>query len=284
MSSLKPGLYIVSTPIGNLLDITIRAIETLKNSDIIFCEDTRISKKLLVKHNITAKLHVYNDHSDSRVRSNICELIEQGMIVSLISDAGTPLISDPGYRLIKELAQNGYHVDAIPGVSSPILALTLSQLPTDRFLFAGFLPKTTFKRRKTFEEFITTNATLIFFDTANRLLDSLQVARAVYGNREICIARELTKLYQETKVGCIDEVIKYYTQHPLKGEIILLISSNIVQDDEQTSNDDLIKFIKEGFSNSLTSKTITQNALKIYNDLFSKKAIYKIVNDLKSRD
>jgi len=275
---LKPGLYIVSTPIGNFEDITLRAISTLKNSDIILCEDTRISQKLLAKHDIRTKLQIYNDHSDEKDRENIISLIKAGNIVSLISDAGTPLISDPGYKLSRDLRMLNYHVDVVPGVSAPITALTLSALPTDRFLFCGFLPKTTESKKKVFSELVNLKATLIFFETAPRLINTLSVAKEILGNREICVARELTKLYQETKTGNIDEIIKFYQNNILKGEIVLLISGNIHEQNQQTN---LEKFIELCLSKNLSSKTTTELAYDKFKDVYSKKEIYKLVNESK---
>ncbi|MEY4463837.1 MAG: Ribosomal small subunit methyltransferase [Pseudomonadota bacterium] len=275
---LKPGLYIVSTPIGNFEDITLRAISTLKNSDIILCEDTRISQKLLAKHDIRTKLQIYNDHSDEKDRENIISLIKAGNIVSLISDAGTPLISDPGYKLSRDLRMLNYHVDVVPGISAPITALTLSALPTDRFLFCGFLPKTTESKKKFFSELVNLKATLIFFETAPRLINTLSVAKEILGNREICVARELTKLYQETKTGNIDEIIKFYQNNILKGEIVLLISGNIQEQNQQTN---LEKFIELCLSKNLSSKTTTELAYEKFKDVYSKKEIYKLVNESK---
>ncbi|NBU53048.1 MAG: 16S rRNA (cytidine(1402)-2'-O)-methyltransferase, partial [Alphaproteobacteria bacterium] len=205
--NFRPGLYIVSTPIGNLNDITIRALETLKNSDIILCEDTRISAKLLAKHNITGSLSIYNDKSDETTRKYIIKNIEAGKVVSLISDAGTPLISDPGYKLVREVKEKGYFIDIAPGVSAPIAALTLSGLPSDRFIFAGFLPKTDIGKEKVFLEFAEVDATLIFFDRSTRIVDSLQAALKILGNREANVSRELTKLFQESRTSDIESLI-----------------------------------------------------------------------------
>ncbi|MFY9589798.1 16S rRNA (cytidine(1402)-2'-O)-methyltransferase [Rickettsia endosymbiont of Halotydeus destructor] len=277
---LKAGLYVVSTPIGNLEDITLRALSTLKNSSVILCEDTRISQKLLAKHGIKVKLQIYNDHSDEQNRKNIMQLIEQGEVVSLISDAGTPLISDPGYKLIRELRTLNYHVEIAPGVSSPIAALTLSGLPTDRFLFCGFLPKTIEGKRKIFNEFINIRATLIFFDTAIRLTESLITAKEVLGNREICVARELTKRYQEIKTATINEVIEFYQNNPLKGEIVLLISGLEDKDEEKVAKD-LQAFIKLSLAKNLTAKTVTDLAYEKFSNNYSKKEIYKIVNQIR---
>jgi 16S rRNA (cytidine1402-2'-O)-methyltransferase len=277
----KPGLYIISTPIGNLGDITLRALEALKNSDIILCEDTRISKKLLVKHEIKTRLQIYNDHSNEDNRKKIFQLIDQGLVVSLVSDAGTPLISDPGYKLVKELRQLDYHVDVIPGACSPIVALTLSGMPTDRFLFVGFLPKTNEKRKKIFEEFIQVKATLIFFETAKRLVESLHSAYEVYGNRQICVARELTKLHQESKAGTITEIIEFYRLNPPRGEVVLLISGEEEKFDKQILNQKIEQFIRDCLSQGLTTRDTTQKAFTKFGTIYSKKEIYKIANKVK---
>jgi 16S rRNA (cytidine1402-2'-O)-methyltransferase len=280
--TLEPGLYIISTPIGNLNDITLRAIETLKKSDIILCEDTRISGKLLAKHDIKSRLAVYNDHSDSEIRKTVCDMIEQGLIVSLISDAGTPLISDPGYKLIRELETGGFHIDVIPGVSAPIAALTLSGLPSDRFLFAGFLPKTLERRKKIFEEFASTKATLIFFESAKRLVDSLEDAHIVYGNRQACVARELTKLYQEVKLEELSRLIEFYRANPARGEVVFLISGEEAALDAETLFEKLTQYLKNHLKDGLSTKDATEKALTRFSSYYSKKEIYKIANNMKS--
>ena len=279
--TLNPGLYIVSTPIGNLNDITLRALEVLKKSRIILCEDTRISHKLLAKHNIDAKLQVYNDHSDSEIRKTVCDLLERGLIVSLISDAGTPLISDPGYKLIRELKSREFNVDIVPGVSAPIAALTLSGLPSDRFLFAGFLPKTTERRKKIFEEFTHTRATLIFFETAKRLVEALETALAVYGDRQACIARELTKLFQEIKRASLSELAEVYRANPPKGEIVLLISGEEETLDAKSLNDKLTQYVIDCLKSGLSTKNATEKALTKFKGSYSKKEIYKVANNIK---
>ncbi len=279
----QPGLYIVSTPIGNLYDITLRAITTLKNSTIILCEDTRISRKLLAKHNITAKLQLYNDHSGEQDRSNIRKLIDNGAIISLISDAGTPLISDPGYKLITELKKYNYHIDVVPGVSSVTTALTISGLPSDRFLFAGFLPKTTEGRQKLFTELSSIKATLVFFETANRLLDSLHSALSTLGNRTIAVARELTKLHQDVRTGTISEIMDFYQHNILKGEIVLLISADAPVDNQ----DDLARKLHQMAGNYLakgwSAKTVKDVIGENYGKIYSKKEIYSAVNKIKEQ-
>jgi len=276
--NFRPGLYIVSTPIGNLNDITIRAIETLKNSDIIFCEDTRISAKLLAKHNITCSLSIYNDKSDEATRKYIIKNIEAGKVISLVSDAGTPLISDPGYKLVKEVKEKGYFIDIAPGVSSPIAALTLSGLSSDRFIFAGFLPKTDIGREKVFLELAEVDATLIFFDRSTRIVDSLQAALKILGNREANVSRELTKLFQESRTSDIESLIKYYSHNLPKGEIVLLISG---KKSLESSEEKLITEIKNLLILGTHTKDITQQLFQKYHKHYKKSKIYKICNSLK---
>ncbi len=276
--NFRPGLYIVSTPIGNLNDITIRALETLKNSDIILCEDTRISAKLLAKHNITGSLSIYNDKSDQTTRKYIIKNIEAGKVVSLISDAGTPLISDPGYKLVREVKEKGYFIDIAPGVSAPIAALTLSGLPSDRFIFAGFLPKTDIGKEKVFLEFAEVDATLIFFDRSTRIVDSLQAALKILGNREANVSRELTKLFQESRTSDIESLIKYYSHNLPKGEIVLLISG---KKSLESSEEKLITEIKNLLILGTHTKDITQQLFQKYHKHYKKSKIYKICNSLK---
>jgi 16S rRNA (cytidine1402-2'-O)-methyltransferase len=276
--NFRPGLYIVSTPIGNLNDITIRALENLKNSDIILCEDTRISAKLLAKHNITGSLSIYNDKSDETTRKYIIKNIEAGKVVSLISDAGTPLISDPGYKLVREVKEKGYFIDIAPGVSAPIAALTLSGLPSDRFIFAGFLPKTDIGREKVFLEFAGVDATLIFFDRSTRIVDSLQAALKILGNREANVSRELTKLFQESRTSDIESLIKYYSHNLPKGEIVLLISG---KKSLESSEEKLITEIKNLLILGTHTKDITQQLFQKYHKHYKKSKIYKICNSLK---
>lgn len=278
----KPGLYIVATPIGNLDDITIRAINTLKNSTLILCEDTRTSQKLLAKHQIASKLEIYNDYSTPKQRELICTAIDRGEIISLISDAGTPLISDPGYKLVRELRTRGYRIDSLPGPSSTITALTLSGLPTDRFMFCGFLPKTNEAKSKVFAELSKIKATLIFFETANRLRHSLTIAQSELGERKVCVARELTKLYQEVKFGEFNDIIEFYAQNPPKGEIVIIISGYSQADNKDDFIEDITQDLLTYLSQGMTAKVATELTYKKFTELQSKKEIYKIANKLKS--
>lgn len=276
--NFKPGLYIVSTPIGNLDDITFRAIETLKKSDLIFCEDTRVSNKLLAKHEIKASLKIYNDNSDGAMRDLIKKLISDGKVISLISDAGTPLISDPGYKLVHELKEEGVHLDVIPGPSAAIAALTLSGLPTDKFLFSGFLPKTEAGKKKVFEDLLQIDATFIFYETANRLVQSLEIALEVFGDRKANVARELTKLYQESKLDNLSALVEYYKKHKAKGEIVFIISG---KGNKNISELELEGEISLYLSRGETAKSTSDIIFTKYKENFSRKYIYQIVNRVK---
>jgi len=276
--SIKSGLYLISTPIGNLGDITLRAIETLQHSDIILCEDTRVSSKLLAKHGIKNSLKIYNDRSDEPLRILIKNLILEGKIISLISDAGTPLISDPGYKLVRDLKHNNLHIDVIPGPCAAISALVLSGLPTDQFLFAGFLPKNSSGKKNLFEKYIHIEATMIFYETSNRIIDSLQVALNVLGDREASIARELTKLHQESRLEKLSKLIEYYENRVIKGEIVLLISGKPEEEISASRVEDQIqKLLIEGKSARDASNIIFAK----YKGKISKKIIYQTANRIK---
>ncbi|WP_126172793.1 16S rRNA (cytidine(1402)-2'-O)-methyltransferase [Altericroceibacterium xinjiangense] len=219
---LSPGLYIVATPIGNLGDLTMRAADTLRRCETIACEDTRVTGKLMHHLGISKPLWRYDDHSDERDRARLLERTRTAA-VALVSDAGTPLVSDPGYRLVRQARAEGIAVTSLPGPSAPVMGLTLSGLPNDRFLFAGFLPVKDKARREALEEFADLRATLIFFETAPRLLRSLEAIGEVLPGREIAVARELTKLHEECRTGTAGELAAHYEGRPPKGEIVLLV-------------------------------------------------------------
>lgn len=273
---LKAGLYIVSTPIGNLSDITYRAVETLKNSDLILCEDTRVSLKLLARYNIETKLTVYNDKSDEKTRNYIKNLIEQGQVISLISDAGTPLISDPGYKLVRELKASNIHVDISPGPCAVISALTLSGLPSDRFLFAGFIPKT--GSTNFLKEFLHFEATLIFFQSAKRIIHTLDLAKEIFGDRKACIAREITKLHQDIKYDSLSNLKAIYEKKPAKGEIVFLIEGyNRTIIDQSKWLTELKYLMKSGNS----AKIATEIVYEKYH--LPRKDVYRMANELKHK-
>lgn len=273
---LKPGLYIISTPIGNLGDITLRALEVLGKCDLILCEDTRVTHKLLVKHNITATLKPYNDNSDDNFHNMIEQQILSGKSVGLISDAGTPLISDPGYKLVRKLKQNNLHLDVIPGPCAAIAAITLSGLPSDKFFFHGFLPKTRTSKINCFEKLKNFDSSLIFYESPMRLLDTLQVALEVFGDRQANVARELTKLFQSSKTDNLSNLIEFYTNTPPKGEIILIISGNADKISLQDIAEETLALLQKNQS----VRTTTEELMVKYKGTFNRSEIYKFVNDI----
>jgi 16S rRNA (cytidine1402-2'-O)-methyltransferase len=218
---LEPGLYIVATPIGNLGDVSRRAIETLSGCAVVACEDTRVTGKLLHHLGIKRPLRRYDDHASDAAREALLGEMTRGA-VALVSDAGTPLISDPGYRLVREARARGIAVTTIPGASALVAALTLAGLPTDRFLFAGFLPNKDKARGDVLAELAAVPATLVFYETGPRLVASLEAMARIMPGREIAVARELTKLHEECRTGAAEELAAHYTAHPPRGEIVLL--------------------------------------------------------------
>ena len=220
---LEPGLYIVATPIGNLADITLRAAEVLRGVAAIACEDTRVTGKLLHHLGIKQKLIRYDDHASEATRDHLLSLAAQGPL-ALVSDAGTPLISDPGYKLVRAAREAGVAVTSLPGASAAIVGLTLSGLPTDRFLFAGFLPAKDKARREALIELSGLAATLVFYETAPRLSDSLAAIAEVLPGREVSVGRELTKRFEECRTGASLEIAAHYAANPPKGEIVLMIA------------------------------------------------------------
>ena len=219
---LTPGLYLVATPIGNLGDITLRAVDILSRCDGVACEDTRVTGKLLKHLGISKPMWRYDDHSEHRDRTRLVDSMRT-RAVALVSDAGTPMISDPGYRLVNDCRAEGIAVTSLPGPCAAVVGLTLSGLPNDRFLFAGFLPSKEKARRETLEELAGTDATLVFYETGPRLLKSLAELKELMPEREIAVARELTKLHEECRRGLADGLMAYYDANPPKGEIVLLV-------------------------------------------------------------
>ena len=200
----------------------MRAAEVLRRCDAVACEDTRVTAKLLRHLGISRPLWRYDDHASERDRARLLEEMRE-QAVALVSDAGTPLVSDPGYRLVREARAAGIAVTSLPGPSAPVVALTLSGLPSDRFLFAGFLPPKDKARAEMLAELTPVRATLVFFETAPRLAKALAAIAEVLPGREVAVARELTKLYEECRSGTVAELIAHYEAHPPKGEIVLLV-------------------------------------------------------------
>jgi len=221
---LDPGLYVVSTPIGNLRDITLRALDTLASVDTVCAEDTRVAARLLNAFGVSARLRPYHDHNGAQARPALLNDLEGGARIALISDAGTPLVSDPGYKLVREAAARGIRVVAIPGASAPLAALASSGLPTDRFTFAGFPPPKSAARKRFLAELAPIAGTLVFFEGPSRLAASLADMAEVLGAREAVVARELTKMFEEVRRGTLAELAAHYAEAgPPRGEIVVAV-------------------------------------------------------------
>jgi 16S rRNA (cytidine1402-2'-O)-methyltransferase len=223
--ALAPGLHVVATPIGNLRDVTLRALETLAAADLIACEDTRVTRKLIDHYGITTPLTPYHEHNASAARPKILARLSAGAAVALVSDAGTPLISDPGFKLARAAGAAGSAVRAVPGASAVLAALAVSGLPTDRFVFEGFLPARETQRRKRIDEIKHIPATLVLFETGPRIAAALADLAAALGPREAAICRELTKLYEETRRGDLASLARdYAASGEPRGEIVIVIA------------------------------------------------------------
>lgn len=221
---LDPGLYVVATPIGNLGDVTLRALATLAAADAIACEDTRVTRILTARYGIATRLIAYHDHNADRQRPKLLALLAEGKSVALVSDAGTPLISDPGYRLVVDAAAAGVAVIPIPGASSVVAGLVASGLPTDTFLFAGFLPPKEGARRKRLAALAAIPATLVFFESPNRLAATLADMAELFGERNAAVARELTKTFETVRRGRLADLAAAFAGEAApKGEIVLLV-------------------------------------------------------------
>ena len=219
-----PGLYLVATPIGNLGDITLRALETLAGVDIVACEDTRITHRLMDRYVISASLTPYHEHNAATARPKILEKLSQGLSVALVSDAGTPLISDPGFKLVREVCAAGHHMIALPGPSSVLAALSVAALPTDRFFFEGFLPPKQAARRARLSELARVDATLVLFESGSRIQDSLQDIALSMGSREAAICREMTKLHEDVRRAKVSELAATAGELETRGEFVLVIA------------------------------------------------------------
>lgn len=242
---LIAGLYVVATPIGNLGDFSLRAVRTLKDVDVIACEDTRTSRVLLNRYQINTKLISYHDHNADKAIPGILESIKSGKKVALISDAGSPLVSDPGYRLVSACRSEGLYVTAVPGASAVITALQLSALSPQSFVFKGFLPHKDGERRKIFEKMkIYDDITAVFYETAHRIMASLAAVRDVFGEIRVCVARELTKKFEEVTTGPVSEIIAHYEgKDVIRGEIVLLLE--LVKEREEITPARIIRELED---------------------------------------
>lgn len=275
---LKAGFYVVATPIGNMEDISFRAVKTLSDADIIACEDTRVSKTLLCKYGIetpTVSIHNYNE---SEKINWVREKIDSGLAIALISDAGMPLISDPGYKIVSELRSLGYYITVIPGATSTISALVLSGMPTDRFTFIGFVPTKNSEKEKFFTDVKNNDGTVIFFETANRVLETLKLLSQIFKNRQIAIVREISKIYEETKCGTAQELYSYFEKNGIKGEIVGLISPN---KERQSVDYDKIREMLSTLIKYMPLKEASDFIAKIFD--ISKKDVYNLGIELKNK-
>jgi len=229
-------LYVVATPIGNLADITQRAIQILKDVELIACEDTRHTRKLLQHFGINTKTTSYHEHNENQRGDELLDLLKQGSDIAVVSDAGTPAISDPGFRLVRSAIENEITVVPVPGPSALITALVAAGLPTDEFFFAGFLPARASARQTRLRELASVPGTLIFYEAPHRLAATLKDAYETLGEREAVVARELTKLHEEVRRGRLSDLVEHYSQVEPRGEIVLLIDRNSIETGEAESN------------------------------------------------
>jgi 16S rRNA (cytidine1402-2'-O)-methyltransferase len=224
-SRLRPGLYLVATPIGNLGDITLRALQALAGADLIACEDTRVTRKLLDRYAIATPLSPYHDHNAAKVRPGLLRRLAEGAAIALVSDAGTPLISDPGFKLVRAAQDAGHPVTALPGPSAVLTAVTVAGLPTDQFFFAGFLPPKQAARRVRIAELAPLPATLVLFESGPRIAATLaDLAAGLGANREVALCRELTKLHEEVRRCELASLAEACSRDEPRGEIVVVIA------------------------------------------------------------
>ena len=275
-----PGLYIVATPIGNLGDIGARAAKTLAAADVIAAEDTRVTAKLLSHLGLRVPMTPYHDHSDERTRAALVARMESEVVV-LVSDAGTPLISDPGYKLVRDARAAGRHVTTLPGPCAAIAAITLSGLPSDRFLFAGFLPNKAKARADTLAEFAGLRATLVFYESGPRLAASLAAMAEGLGDREAAVAREISKMFEECVTGTLSELAARYADAPPKGEIVVIVGPPGEALAEEADDDTLDAALRE----AMADKPVAQAAKAVAKRFgLDRHAVYARALTLKEQD
>lgn len=273
-------LYIVATPIGNLGDISQRARDVLNSADIIAAEDTRVTKKLfsLLGLSLQKKFIVYEDHSENDKFQEIIDFINQGKVVALVSDAGSPLISDPGYKLVRECRKQNIKISVIPGACAVVCALQLSGLPTNRFMFAGFVPNKEKARIDLFSELKDINTTLVLYETANKIEKTLSALEKIMPNREIAIVREITKMYEECLSGTASVLISRIKENPLKGELVL-----VIEPPHEVDNTDID--LTEIIQAELKNHTLKE-AVKIISDKYNLKRndVYEKALEIKNKN
>jgi len=277
MLALKNGLYVVATPIGNMGDISSRALEVFKLVDKIVCEDTRVTKKLLSRNNIKSKTTSYHDHNANTVRPTLIKEMLNGSAMALVSDAGMPTISDPGYKLVRDCIKAELFVTVIPGPTAGLSGLVLSGLPTNRFLFVGYLPSKSEQRKRTLREISSLSASLIFYETANRLNSVLRDMKDIFGDRPAAVLRELTKLHEEARRGSLNTLSTFYRENSKpRGEIIIVVGP--AEDIEFVSDEEVAEILRVRLK-TLTLKDTVFEVAKITGR--PRKEVYKIAIGLK---
>ncbi|MDE1992199.1 MAG: 16S rRNA (cytidine(1402)-2'-O)-methyltransferase [Rhizobiaceae bacterium] len=276
---LEPALYLVATPIGNLGDITLRALETLAGADVLACEDTRVTRVLLDRYGIQNKPYAYHEHNADEAGPRLLQALEAGRSVALVSDAGTPLVSDPGYRLSLQAIEAGYRVVPIPGASAPLAALVGSGLPNDAFFFAGFLPAKDKGKRDRLAELADVPATLIFFESPHRIAATLTAAADVFGGeRQAAVCRELTKTFEEFRRGSLAELAAHYeTVDNVKGEIVWLVGPP----QEAVTPEADVEAILSDLAKTLPTAKAASEAARITG--LPRKDLYQRLLDMKAR-
>ncbi len=257
-ATLAPGLYIVATPIGNLRDITLRALDTLRAADLVLAEDTRVTRKLFARYDIKRPLSRYDEHNAAAIQPALLKRLGQGEAIALVSDAGTPSVSDPGQRLAVAAIAAGYAVYPVPGPSAVLAGLVASGLPTERVLFIGFLPPRRAARLKALVEVKNVRATLVIFEAPQRLHAALTDIAEIFGPRPAAVARELTKRFEETRRGSLPELAEAYAQSAPRGEIVIVIAPPA--EDEATIPVDLDSTIKSALANGSLRTAVDQIA------------------------
>jgi 16S rRNA (cytidine1402-2'-O)-methyltransferase len=241
-SKAAPGLYLIATPIGNLGDITLRALEVLAGVNVIACEDTRITRKLIERYGIATPLTLYHEHNAAEARPKLLARLADRQAIALVSDAGTPLISDPGYKLVRAACEAGHAVTAIPGASAVLAGLSVAGLPTDRFFFEGFLPAKQAARQKRAAALVGIPATLVFFESGSRIAATLADLTTTFGPRRAAICRELTKLHEEVKRGELDALAREYAVgSETRGEFVIVVAPPADQKEKAEDLDDLLR-------------------------------------------
>lgn len=272
-ASISRKLFIVATPIGNLKDITIRALDVLREVDLILCEDTRVTKKLLTAYNITTKCAHFDDHSSLGKIDYYLNFIENGRSIALVTDAGTPLISDPGYRLVNRALEKEIKIESLPGACAFINALVLSGFQSLNTTFIGFLPHEQAAKTKVLEKYKDFNTTLVFFESPNRLLDTLKILQKIFPNAKVCVAREMTKRFEEITKGSLNYLLEYYNKKSsIKGEIVVLLE---VSAQKEISEYEIKNLLSALLSNHFSLKDAVNEVNHTYNEV-SKKKIYSL--------